>query len=118
MNLANPSSAMRLLAACLLAILVVNLLYHGQQPYAVGLVRPPFDKVLHLVLFASVGTLLWIAAGARHILMVIVLAVMLGLLDEIMQSFNPGRSADWTDLLADTIGAGLGVLLCRRLAGQ
>jgi VanZ family protein len=50
--------------------------------------------------------------------MVIVLAVMLGLLDEIMQSFNPGRSADWTDLLADTIGAGLGVLLCRRLAGQ
>ena len=118
MNLANPSSAMRLLAAFLLAILIVNLLYHGQQPYAVGLVRPPLDKVLHLILFASVGTLLWIAAGARHIPMVIVLAVMLGLLDEIMQSFNPGRSADWTDLLADTLGAGLGVLLCRRIARQ
>ena len=118
MNLANPSSAMRLLAAFLLAILVVNLLYHGQQPYAVGLVRPPFDKVLHLVLFTSVGTLLWIAAGARHLLMVIVIAVMLGLLDEIMQSFNPGRSADWTDLLADAIGAALGALVCRRIARQ
>ena len=109
---------MRLLAAFLLAILVVNLLYHGQQPYAVGLVRPPFDKVLHLVLFTSVGTLLWIAAGARHLLMVIVIAVMLGLLDEIMQSFNPGRSADWTDLLADAIGAALGALVCRRIARQ
>lgn len=109
---------MRLLAATVLAILVVNLLYHGQQSYAVGLVRPPLDKVLHLVLFASVGALLWIAAGARRIFMVVLMAMMLGLLDEIMQSFNPGRSADWLDLIADTIGAGLGVLICRRLARQ
>jgi len=116
MTLGHPSSKLRLLAALCLALLLVNLVYHGQQPYAVDLLRPPVDKLVHLVLFTSIGTLLWIAAGAQRIFMVLGIAVLLGVLDESIQWFSPGRSAEWLDLLADAIGAGLGVLLGRQLA--
>ena len=116
MNLGHPSSKMRLAAALCLALLLGNLWYHGQQPYAVNLIRPPIDKLVHLVLFASIGTLLWIAAGARRLLIVLGIAVLLGMLDELIQWFSPGRSAEWLDLLADAIGACLGVLLCRQIA--
>jgi len=116
MNLGHPSSKMRLVAALCLALLIGNLFYHGQQPYAVNLIRPPIDKLVHLVLFASIATLLWIAAGARRVLIVLGLAVFLGMLDESIQWFSPGRSAEWLDLLADAIGACLGVLFCRQVA--
>ncbi|NBT76863.1 MAG: VanZ family protein [Betaproteobacteria bacterium] len=116
MNLGHPSSKMRLAAALGLALLLGNLWYHGQQSYAVNLIRPPIDKLVHVVLFASIGTLLWIAAGARRLLIVLGIAVLLGMLDELIQWFSPGRSAEWLDLLADAIGACLGVLLCSQIA--
>ena len=116
MNLGHPSTKMRFLAALCLALLLGNLLYHGQQPYAVDLIRPPIDKLVHLVLFASIGSLLWIAAGARRVFFVLGIAVLLGALDESVQWFSPGRSAEWLDLLADSIGASSGVLVCRQLA--
>jgi VanZ family protein len=116
MNLDHPSSKMRLAAALGLALLLGNLWYHGQQSYAVNLIRPPIDKLVHVVLFASIGTLLWIAAGARRLLIVLGIAVLLGMLDELIQWFSPGRSAEWLDLLADAIGACLGVLLCSQIA--
>jgi hypothetical protein len=115
MNLGHPSSKMRLVAALCLALLLGNLFYHGQQPYAVNLIRPPIDKLAHLVLFASIATLLWIAAGARRVLIVLGIAVLLGMLDESIQWFSSGRSAEWLDLAADGIGACLGVLFCRQI---
>ena len=115
MNPGHPSSKMRLLAALCLALLLGNLFYHGQQTYAVNLIRPPIDKLVHLVLFGSIATLLWIVAGARRVLIVLGIAVLLGILDESIQWFSPGRSAEWLDLLADAIGACLGVLLCRQI---
>ena len=116
MNLSHPSSRLRLLAALCLALLLANLFYHGQQPYAVNLLRPPIDKLVHVALFASIGALLWIAAGAQRVLAVLGIAVLLGVLDESIQWLSPGRSAEWLDLLADAVGACLGVLLGRQLA--
>ena len=116
MNLGHPSYNVRLLAALSLALLLGNLFYHGQQPYAVDLIRPPIDKLVHLILFTSIGALLWIAAGGRRVFVVLGVAVLLGVLDESVQWLSPGRSAEWLDLLADTIGAVLGVWVCRQLA--
>ena len=116
MNPGHPSSKLRLLAALGLALLLGNLLYHGQQPYAVNLLRPPIDKLVHLALFTSIGALLCIAAGAQRVLVVLGIAVLLGVLDESIQWLSPGRSAEWLDLLADAVGACLGVLLGRQLA--
>jgi hypothetical protein len=118
MNLGHPSFKMRLVAGLCLALLLGNLFYHGQQPYAVNLIRPPIDKLVHLILFASIGTLLWIAAGAHRVFLVLGIAVLLGILDETIQWFSPGRSAESLDLLADAVGACLGVLLCRQIARQ
>jgi VanZ family protein len=116
MNLGHPSFKLRLLAALGLVLLLGNLLYHGQQPYAVNLLRPPIDKLVHFALFASIGALLWIAAGAQRVVLVLGVALLLGVLDESIQSFSPGRSAEWLDLLADAVGACLGVVVGRQLA--
>ena len=116
MNLGHPSLKLRLLAALGLVLLLGNLFYHGQQPYAVNLLRPPIDKLVHLALFTSIGALLWIAAGAQRVFVVLGIAVLLGVLDESIQWLSPGRSAEWFDLLADAVGACLGVLLGRQLA--
>lgn len=115
MNLGHPSAKLRVLAMLGLTLLLGNLFYHGQQSYAVNLLRPPVDKLVHVGLFTSIGTLLWIALGAQRVVVVLAVAMLLGVLDESIQWFNPGRSAEWRDLLADAIGACLGVLLGRRL---
>ena len=115
LTLTNPPVQLRGLALLSLGLLLVNLFYHGQQPYAVNLIPPPFDKLAHLSLFATIGILLWLATGARRVALVLLLSILLGALDELIQSASPGRSADWFDLLADTVGALLGVYVCRWL---
>ena len=42
-------------------------------------------------------------------LVAVLLALAYGISDEIHQSFTPGRSPDVMDVVADTIGAGVGV---------
>ena len=115
MSLAAPSRGLRLSAGVLLVVVVVNLLYHGHQPYAVGLFRPPWDKLAHLTLFGAIGGLLWLAAGAQRVVLVVALAALLGLIDESAQALAPGRSVDWRDWLMDVLGAAAGVMICRRL---
>jgi VanZ family protein len=115
-RIASPSRGLRLSAGLLLVVLVVNLLYHGHQPYAVGLFRPPWDKLAHLTLFAAIGGLLWVVAGAQRVAVVVALAALLGLIDESAQAFAPGRSVDWRDWVMDVLGAAAGVMICRRLA--
>jgi VanZ family protein len=116
MSLAAPSRGLRLSAGVLLVVVVVNLLYHGHQPYAVGLFRPPWDKLAHLTLFGAIGGLLWLAAGAQRVALVVALAALLGLIDESAQALAPGRSVDWRDWVMDVLGAAAGVMICRRLA--
>jgi len=83
-----------------------------------GMSLPGFDKVLHLAAYALMG---WLAcraiaaAGlkrplARLYLLAAVITIAYGLSDEWHQSFVPGRSADGWDLLADALGAVLGVV--------
>ncbi len=77
-----------------------------------------FDKLLHIIEYAVLGLLLIRSfensrfpqsLGARSVLSVLIAATY-GLSDEIHQQFIPSREASIYDLLADTIGAFLGVL--------
>jgi VanZ family protein len=95
-------------------------------PRAAGVLG--LDKVTHLALYAVFGALS--ARGQiRHARMrgtatppslavVVVLATLsalaFGITDEIHQIFVPGRSADWHDGLADTLGGFVGGLLFTR----
>lgn len=108
----------RLLAPPLgvVAVLVAASFFTPVAPAGPGI--PHFDKVAHFLVFGLVGTLLfralplgffapgrWFAALAG--------ALAIGAADEIMQLFNPARSFDSWDWVADGAGALLAILLYR-----
>jgi len=112
--LTDPPARLRLAAAALAVLLAVNLFYHGAQPYAVGLVPRPWDKLVHLAFFGGMAGLAWIVLGGRGVgahLGAVGIAVGIGVLDEFAQLRLPGRSVDVRDFAADFVGAALAVLL-------
>lgn len=61
----------------------------------------PFaDKVWHLLWYSGVAVLLWIALPGR-VLLVLAIAAAFGALDEGVQAFTPGRSAELADWSVD-----------------
>lgn len=116
--LTDPPTWLRAAAATLLVALAANLFYHGAQPYAVGLIPPPWDKLAHVAFFGGVAGLAWIAFGGLGPgadLGAFVVAAGIGAIDEAVQSLLPGRSVDVIDLAADVAGAALAVWLLRTL---
>lgn len=71
----------------------------GNQPQAAGAVPPPWDKLAHLVWFATLAGLLGVALACLSI----------GLWDEWRQLALPGRHLGF--LLADAVGVASGLLL-------
>lgn len=75
------------------------------------------DKLIHAVVYAGLGLLLWRALclgpprlGRRGAAVVAILgAALFGISDEWHQSFVPGRQASALDALADLIGAAVAV---------
>lgn len=83
--------------------------------------RPPAglsDKGAHVIAYAVLGGALIraLASGRATALTpwrlgaAIVLTSVYGISDEVHQSFVPGRTPDWLDVLADAVGAVAGVL--------
>lgn len=93
-----------LLIAGLAVVAWASLVRPGSLPGEVALVS---DKLLHAVGYAVLGALA-IAAGLRPIVSVALL-VAFGLLLEIAQLVSGYRAFEWTDLLADAVGAVIGV---------
>ena len=119
----SPACLQRLRVAALvsLLILVPALFVLGAQPFAVGLVPVPWDKLAHFTLFALLAVLGGLSGGLLRVhgrsllLLAFVVAVVVGALDEWHQAFLPGRSAGWDDFFADVLGALVGVYLLDRL---
>jgi VanZ family protein len=89
-------------------------------PIAVSVEMVPFrDKGVHFLEYGVLGALnarAMLRSGAslsRPGLLGVALLITAawGLLDEIHQAYVPSRSSDWRDVVADWIGAALGVLL-------
>jgi VanZ family protein len=79
------------------------------------------DKIAHLVEYSLLGALLYRAFGGRlghsrwlELLFIVVIGASVGALDEVYQSFVPGRVMSVYDWSADVIGTTLGVLAMRR----
>ncbi len=109
-----PPRWMRLLALNAFVLVAANLFWHGAQPYAVGAVPPPWDKLAHVVLYAGFAAAAWVMlGGGRRTADVLapMAAIAVGVLDEVAQTFNPGREVGLWDLAADATGAILAVLL-------
>ena len=90
------------------------------------LALPLHDKILHAIEYAILGTLCFRAfqkaagvTGARHAVSLAMLtATLFGVADEYHQSFVPLRQADSLDLLADFVGAALGIFIWQRIRGS
>ena len=77
-----------------------------------------FDKVAHFCVFGLLGTLLFRRLRIpfpekKRILWALCGAVAYGVLDESLQFFNPVRSFDPIDWIADMSGAFTGILMYR-----
>lgn len=101
------------LALCLLFIFLIFAL--GDLSLATGSLNfaSPLDKVLHMIVYASIAGLLMFSRAVRSVLLVWILVVGVGVLDEWHQLSIAGREAGLADLLADAIGAGLGIWITR-----
>ena len=81
------------------------------------------DKVVHLLMYATFAFLcLWgyrkqfvsngLAYQKKALLLAVVISIFYGGLTEMLQEYLvPGRTGDWFDFLADSIGTLLGVLI-------
>jgi VanZ family protein len=84
------------------AALVAQIFSLSSLPFEL---REPFDKVFHVLAYASLALMLWIATDGRRPLLVVVGVMAIGLADETRQAFIPTRSADLSDFLADALAA-------------
>lgn len=101
---------------CIPALLILSCSWYlSAQPHIEEM--PTFwnaDKLVHIVCFG--GFAFWVAFGLNIQSMKIRLKIMLptiivslyGIIDEIHQSYTPGRTSSATDWVADTLGALLG----------
>ncbi len=101
----------RWLAVALTLAVPLALWIGGAQPFAVGLVPAPWDKLAHMTVYAVLSCAIGFASGRRGVSAMafgFVGALLVGVLDEASQMRLPGRSADIDDLVADAVGAALG----------
>ncbi len=107
----SPASAQ--VWSLLLVLLIAIVGYLALTP------RPPegvdlgWDKLNHLLAFATLAVCACLSApdcGARHRWLLVGLLGFGGLI-EVVQLFVPGRSAEWSDLLADAIGVAAGAVV-------
>ncbi len=110
-RLLGPSAA--LAWKIILLLLVVTISYLALSPAPPRTIDLGWDKLNHAFAFtalafaAALGYAPW--HGKRSLIYLTLLAY--GGLIEMLQLFVPGRSAEWTDLLADGIGIACGALI-------
>jgi len=83
---------------------------HGRIPFRV------FDKAAHLGEFAGLGLFLMVAfrgslprADLKKVtLLVVIVGLTIGVLDELYQNLIPGRAVEFLDWVADTVGVVIG----------
>lgn len=90
-----------------LLVAVFSLLPPGEGPPTVS------DKLLHFLTYAFLGG--WFASLSPRTFMVCFLVVGWGGVIELLQGLTPLRQPEWLDLLANTVGAFVGVLIARLL---
>jgi len=84
-----------------------------------------FHNSMHVVAYACLAASVWVAWTRRSVAMVHVfrsrgawsIAFLYGIVDELHQSFVPGRVCSLSDLVSDAAGAALAVVVLRGVVG-
>jgi VanZ family protein len=104
----------------LLVLLAIFTFAKAVSPRSPSLLTFGWDKADHLTAFsvlAWVGVIAWHGRPRLRWPLALGLFAFGGLI-ELAQLFVPGRSSDWVDLLADTLGIALGLALGTGLAAR
>jgi len=102
-------------------IWAVSVVFNASKP---GTEIPKFvshaDKFLHFLYYFPAGyisaSIFYYSGGS--FLLGIIPTIIMGGVDEFIQSFTPGRYSDFFDLIADFFGALAGILLFRLKVGK
>ena len=114
--LLRPAERMRWLCLLLLVTLVSVMLFIGSRPgVEVIIPNPPWDKVAHLIAYGGFATLTWVFLRGASTFWPLAAVGLIGLMDEAMQYYSPGRAADFRDIIADLTGGLLAVLVLKYL---
>lgn len=103
------------IALWLVSAIVVAL---ALMPWSVELPSSGWDKADHVAAFAALaflGLFAWRGRQAVHRRIVLSL-LALGVAIELAQTLVPGRMADWRDVIADSVGVLLGLVVASWLA--
>lgn len=109
-----PPNYLRVAAAFLLLAALAALFVAGAQPFAVNLIPSPWDKIAHVMAFATLAATVGLAVGLQNLNVVpiaIAATLSIGALDELHQMLIAGRNAGWDDFVADALGASAGAIL-------
>lgn len=96
-------------AAALLLMAVLT--WFNAQPAAVGLIRAPWDLLVHFAVFFVLALLLLWGLGPQRLWLVVLLAIAYAAFDELRQLTLPGRHAEWMDFTADVLAVGAGMAI-------
>jgi VanZ family protein len=100
-------------AAALMALIFIA----SSSPDPGGVPKVVWDKAIHLSIYGALGllTLRALVDGRiqkitlGHAIAAFVLTTLYGVSDEFHQSFVPGRTPDVMDVVADAVGAAIGI---------
>jgi VanZ family protein len=94
----------------LLAAILFGLFVLGSHPASAGLFTPPWDKLAHLTVFATLAASIQARWPKLLPLWVVAFSVLIGFADEMHQILVPQRQPDWADGMADLAGSIVGLL--------
>lgn len=117
MSRQSVSHGVRLAFDILAAAIVAAIFVGGARPEAVNLFPSPIDKLVHAAVFGLIAWLLWFGFHKLKAWEIFLIVTLIGLMDEVHQSFLPGRDAGWGDFATDFCAAGL-VLILLSLDGE
>ncbi len=110
-----PTDWIQRVALGCLIVLLGAVFIGGEAPGAGSLFPAPWDKLVHLLVFGSIGVLAALSAPMLPVAAIPPIVAAIGALDEFHQAFLPGRHAGLDDWLADIIGGMLALLIVARL---
>ena len=113
-RLAITSPAARRAWKALLWVGVAVTLFMALVPAPPKALTTGWDKSDHLGAFACLtvaGRLAWGGQVRRQVMLALALVGFGGMI-EVLQMWVPQRQADWHDLLADTLGVVMGLMVC------
>lgn len=110
----------RVLWRLLLAALLIVITWLALVPAPPRTLTTGWDKSNHALAFASLAfTAVWaLWQQPRHWPRLVLALVAYGIAIEIAQSFLPPREADWHDVVADSMGIALGLLVAWPVASR